>query len=227
MTQRVHIAVSYGGDVRTLTFRRSTASVALAATLLAAFVFLFAWPQPAAAHDALIDSSPAADSTVDTLPEELTLTFSAALIGGDGSTEIVVTDAAGESVTDGPAALDGALVTQPLVAEADAGEYHVLWKVVSSDGHPTSGEFAFTVTTSTLPTSAPSTPSAEESVAPAPDEPRETALAEDQSMESEASFSPGWLIAGAVVLLIVVFLLILLLRRRRPTDSGSDTSPEG
>lgn len=214
--------------MRTLTFRRPTASAALAATLLAAFVFLFAWPQPAAAHDALIDSSPAADSTVDTLPEELTLTFSAALIGGDGSTEIVVTDAAGESVTDGPAALDGALVTQPLVAEADAGEYHVLWKVVSSDGHPTSGEFGFTVTTSTLPTSEPSTaPSAEETVAPVPDETQTTAPAEDPNMESEASFSPGWLIAGAVVLLIVVFLLFLLLRRRRPADSGSATPPEG
>ena len=210
--------------MRTLTSRRSATPLALAATLLAAFVFLFAWPQSAAAHDALIDSSPAADSTVDTLPSELTLTFSAALIGGDGSTEIVVTDAAGDSVTDGPAQLDGAMVTQPLVAEADAGEYRVLWKVVSSDGHPTSGEFGFSVTTSTLASPDPqSTPTAEETVAPAPDE---SQAAEDPNMESQASFSPGWLIGGAVVVLIVIVLLVLLLRRRTPAKPESDAPAE-
>ena len=68
--------------MRTLTVRRSPALILLAATLLAAFLVLFAWPQPAAAHDSLIDSNPAADSTVETLPVELSLTFSAALIGG-------------------------------------------------------------------------------------------------------------------------------------------------
>ncbi|WP_194419949.1 copper resistance CopC family protein [Microbacterium abyssi] len=210
--------------MRTLTSSRSVAPLSLAATLLAAFVLLFAWPQPAAAHDSLVESSPAADSTVETLPGELSLTFSAALIGGDGSTEIVVTDAAGESVTDGPAELDGAMVTQPLVAEADAGEYHVLWKVVSSDGHPTSGEFGFTVATSTLaaePSAAPT-----ETVAPAPDETQAPAPADDPDMESGASFSPGWLIGGAVVLVVVAIALFLLLRRRRPRDSESDTPAE-
>ena len=57
--------------MRTLTARRSFAPLALAATLLAAFVFLFAWPQPAAAHDALVESSPAEGSTVDILPGEI------------------------------------------------------------------------------------------------------------------------------------------------------------
>lgn len=210
--------------MRTLISSRSTAPLALAATLLAAFVLLFAWPQPATAHDALVESSPAADSTVETLPGELTLTFSAALIGGDGSTEIVVTDAAGESVTDGAAELDGAMVTQPLVAEADAGQYQVLWKVVSSDGHPTSGEFAFTVATSTLPTEPSAAPT--ETVVPTPDETQTAAPAEDPNMESIASFSPGWLIGGAIVLLVVAILLFLLLRRRGPRDSESDTPAE-
>lgn len=214
--------------MRTLTIRRPATSVAIAATLLAAFVLLFAWPQPAAAHDALIDSSPAADSTVETLPGELTLTFSAALIGGEGSTEVVVTDAAGETVSEGEAELDGAKVTQPLVAEADAGEYHVLWKVVSSDGHPTSGEFGFTVSTSTLPASGSSSaPSADQTAAPEPDETQATTQTEAPTPESEASSPVGWIIAGAVVLLIIVFVLIVLLRRRKPVDPGSDTPSEG
>ncbi len=38
------------------------------------------------------------------MPATLTLTFSAKLIGGEGSTEVVVTDPDGNQVTDGPAA---------------------------------------------------------------------------------------------------------------------------
>lgn len=213
--------------MRTLTSRHSVSPVVLAAALLVAFAFLFAWPQPAAAHDALVESNPAADSTVETLPEALTLTFSAALIDGDGSTEIAVTDAEGTSVTDGPATVDGAMVTQTLVSEAGAGAYDVLWKVVSSDGHPTSGEFSFTVATSTLPAPAQSAaPTAEETTAPAPETTQSAVPAEDPNMEPVASFSPGWLIAGGVGLLIVVFLLVLLLRRRKPADSETDTPTE-
>jgi len=212
--------------VRTLTLRRSAAPIAVAATLLAAFIVLFSWPQSAAAHDSIIASDPAADSTVETLPEALTLTFSAALIDGNGATEIEVTDATGQSVTDGPAELDGAVVTQPLLTEAAAGEYHVEWKVVSSDGHPTDGDFRFTVTSSTLPTPEPtSSPTADETAAPAPDATASTAPADDASTGSEASFSPGWLIGGGAALIIVVVLLILLLRRRTPADSES-AAPE-
>lgn len=228
----MHMTFSYGGPVRTLTKSRTapstTVPLALAATLLAAFAFLFAWPQSAAAHDSLVDSNPAADSTVDTLPAELTLTFSAALIPGEGSTEIVVTDAAGNDVAEGEPVLDGAMVTQPLAAEADAGEYRVLWKVVSSDGHPTDGEFGFTVTTSTIaddePTPDPSaTETMEQHTLPTPDF---TKMPDGSTTDSGASFSPAWLIGGGIVVLIVVVLLILLLRPRKGTGSGSDTPAE-
>lgn len=213
--------------MRTLTSRRSPAPFALAATLLAAFFFLFAWPQSAAAHDALIESDPAADSTVETMPSQLTLTFSAAPIDGDGATEVVVLGPSGESVTDGAPTIDGATVTQPLVTEAEAGDYHVVWKIVSSDGHPTSEEFRFTVATSTLSTTEPtSEPTAEETAAPAPEESQaitETAAPDD---ESEASFSPVWIIVGAVIVLILVVLLVLFLRRRRKTNPESDAPAE-
>ena len=201
--------------MRTLTVRRSPAPIALAATLLAAFVILFAWPQPAAAHDSLIDSNPAADSAVDTLPEELTLTFSAALIGGEGSTDVVVTDAEGNDVTDGEATLDGAMVTQPLASEGSAGEYHVIWKVVSSDGHPTSGEFGFSVSTGTAGDTSPSaepTTEPEEATTTGPTAP---AAAEDPNMTSGFSVSAPWLIGGAVVLLISAVVVFMIVRSRR------------
>ena len=134
--------------MKTTARRLPAAPVALAAAFLTAFLVLFA-PLSASAHDSLLASSPEADSTVDTLPAELTLTFSAKLIDETGATEVVVTDPSGNSVTEGAATVEGAIVTQQLATEAPAGAYHVIWKVVSSDGHPTSGEFDFTVANST------------------------------------------------------------------------------
>ena len=209
--------------MRTLTVRRSPAPILLAATLLAAFLVLFAWPQPAAAHDSLIDSNPAADSTVETLPDELSLTFSAALIGGEGSTDVVVTDAEGTDVTDGEATLDGAMVVQPLASGGTAGQYHVIWKVVSSDGHPTSGEFGFSVSTGAAgdaPPAAEPTTEPEETTTAAPTVP----AAEDPSMTSGFSISAPWIIGGAVVLLIAAFIIFMVIRGRRgSSDPRSDS----
>jgi methionine-rich copper-binding protein CopC len=209
--------------VRILTVRRSRVPYALAVTLLVAFVMLFAWPQPAAAHDSLVDSDPAADSTVETLPDELTLTFSAALIGGEGSTDVVVTDADGNDVTDGEATLDGAMVVQPLASGA-SGQYHVIWKVVSSDGHPTSGEFGFSVSTgaagetpaSVEPTTPPGETSAPESAAPT--------VTEDPDMSSGFSLSAPWLIGAAVLLLIAAFTVFMVMRSRRGPDPHTDST---
>ncbi|MFB4352263.1 copper resistance protein CopC [Microbacterium sp. LS_15] len=209
--------------MKTVARRRPLVPVALAAALLTAFL-LFAAPLPASAHDSILGSSPEADSTVDTLPTTLTLTFSAKLIDGDGATEVVVTDASGASVTDGAAAVDGAIVTQPLVAEAAAGAYHVIWKIVSSDGHPTSGEFDFTVANSTVvaPTPDPSatpeaTPSAEATAAPAatPTPQPSASAAEDGS----SATTWIWLLAIAGVLAAAVAGVIAVALKGRARDA--------
>lgn len=217
--------------MQTTILRRSTAPLALAAALLAAFLVLFA-PLSASAHDALTASSPEADSTVDVLPAEITLTFSADLITGEGATEVQVTDAAGTPVTDGAAVTEGPTVTQPLVAEAEAGAYHVVWKVVSSDGHPTSGEYFFTVTNSTLPTTEPTpapTESSSSSFAPAPTAtPTATPTLTADDPANTAS-SPAWIwilvVLGILVIAAGITLAVILSRRRRSASpAGSDDS---
>ena len=100
---------------------------------------------PAWAHDELIGSSPAAGSEVDALPTEITLTFSGVLLDEAGATQIVVTDASGADITGGDPVLDGTKVTQPLAATPAPGVVTVVWRVVSSDGHPVSDQFTFTV----------------------------------------------------------------------------------
>lgn len=199
------------------------APAALAAALLTAFVVLFA-PLSASAHDALIASSPAADGTVETLPGEITLTFSEKLITGEGATEVVVTDAAGASVTDGPATVDGAIVTQPLAAEGDAGVYHVVWKIVSSDGHPTSGEFSFTVTTSTV-TAPTATPTATASTTPS-ETPEAVATQAPQDAVEGADPVGFWVLGIVGVLVVAAVVIVLLSRRGNRPPAGSDAPSE-
>ncbi|MFJ4252209.1 copper resistance protein CopC [Microbacterium sp. NPDC090003] len=219
--------------MQTTILRRSTAPLALAATLLTAFLVLFA-PLSASAHDDLISSSPAADSTVDVLPSEIVLTFNADLITGENATEVQVLDANENLVSEGAAVTEGATVTQPLMAAAEAGVYRVVWKVVSSDGHPTSEEFSFTVANSTDPTPTPtatetaSAPfaSAEPSASPSAS-PTTTATDDDAS----ASPSTAWIwilvVLGILVIAAGITLAVILSRRRRgasPTGSDGSTS---
>lgn len=199
--------------------------IAVATSLLAALLIL-ASPLSASAHDGLIASSPEAGSTVETLPGELTLTFSADLITGDGATQIVVTDANGEAVTDGDATVDGAIVTQPLIAEAAAGEYHVIWKVVSSDGHPTSDEYFFTVTTgSAAPTPTPTAAAPSTSATPQVTEtPAATTTTAPDTDDSATSAPAIWIVSIIGVLVVVGLIVWLTLRARRRTAS-TDSAP--
>lgn len=201
--------------------------------MLAAFLVLFAWPQSASAHDSLVESDPAADSTVETLPDQLTLTFSAALIGGDGASEVVVLDPEGNNVAEGAPELDGAMLTQKLGSGTVGGLYNVQWKVVSSDGHPTSDEFDFTVSTgSTGDAEVTAAPSDETTAAPDEASPPASAVPateDDTNMSSESSVAVPWVIGGAVVVLVAAFLVFLATRNRRSTTprADSDDSAEG
>lgn len=207
--------------MKTTARRIPTLPIALAATLLTAFLVMFA-PLSASAHDALLSSSPAADATVETLPGELTLTFSNKLIDGEGATEVVVTDAAGTVVSDGPATVNGAVVTQPLAAQGEAGAYHVVWKIVSSDGHPTSGEFGFSVATSTVvaPTEEPSTaPTDEATTAPPTTAPTQA--------PSEGDAVGPWLLAIIGGLVVIGVVVVLFSRRGNRGSASAQGSAEG
>lgn len=120
--------------------RRST--VAAFALLLGA---LFASPAaPAAAHDELVSSDPAPDEVLAETPEEITLTFSNVPMTGDDSVLVEVLDESCASVASGDPVVDGTAVTQALSGTIE-GAVIVRWRVVSSDGHPISDEFAFSV----------------------------------------------------------------------------------
>ncbi|MBP2457292.1 methionine-rich copper-binding protein CopC [Clavibacter michiganensis] len=115
---------------------------------------------PASAHDYLVSSSPAAGSTIDQPPSEVTLTFNDVILdlgtsGGDASTgsasaaggssivQVTGPDAQGTHFETGCATNAGRTVSVP-VALGGSGQYTVTWRVVSADGHPVSDSIAFT-----------------------------------------------------------------------------------
>jgi copper resistance protein C len=167
----------------------------IAVVLVAALLGLLATTSTAQAHERLTASEPAADAVLPAVPTRVQLTFSGAV----SSPTMVLRNGTGDQVSDGEPLLDGALVTLPLQETLPNGAYTVEWRVVSSDGDPVSGDFAFTVSAPVTAAPAPS------SATPAP-----TSAAAGTSVRPEgvqdignSSVAP-WLVGGAAALALVV-----------------------
>jgi len=116
---------------------------AFSAATIAALVLLVA--APAYAHNYLVESTPSEGSTLTQLPEEFSVSTSDTLLdlaGDGGGFAIQVVDTAGNYFGDGCYTIrDETLSTA--AALGDAGEYTMLWQLVSADGHTISGEIGF------------------------------------------------------------------------------------
>lgn len=126
--------------------RIRTTTLAAAAALLS--IMLFA--APAAAHDQLVGSDPAADAQLIEAPTSIRLEYSAELLDlGETSTIVFVVEAeADENAKNwvaGVPEVDHHMLTVPLEAGMPAGAYEIRWQVVSSDGHQITGIVPFTI----------------------------------------------------------------------------------
>ena len=212
------------------------------ATLLLGAGLTLAVATPAQAHDELVSSYPEASSTITGSPAEITLSFSGELIAGMQSAAVEVIAPDGQNIaTDAPSE-DGTSITQHLAPNPPAGLFTVRWKVVSSDGHPISGEYTYTV----APTDAvPSSPAATPSTAPQTPAPTATATEApaDNGYGGETSgggdtFAILAVVGGVVVLggALVIVLMVGRERRRRDradaaraardTPAGKDSTDE-
>lgn len=116
---------------------------ALFGALFVAAAVLFA-AAPASAHDTAESSSPAQGAIVATPPEKVSITFNKDPLAL--GSQIQVKDAAGTNWAEGAVEIVDNVASQKLRAGAPAGEFTVVWRVVSSDSHPIEGTFRFTAT---------------------------------------------------------------------------------
>jgi len=170
----------------------------------AAVALLVAAPVPAYAHDELIGSDPENGVVLDVAPEQIDLRYSAEPLAEPGSTQVRVVDPAGAEVQSGdPEVVDNGVIQAISADSAAVGTYTVTWRVVSSDGHPISGELTFSV--------------GEESEPVAPQD--------DVDAPSDAILPPVatvvWIVIGLVVVALGGALVAVLTVRARRRDGDA------
>ncbi|HWH96867.1 MAG TPA: copper resistance protein CopC [Pseudolysinimonas sp.] len=121
---------------------RGPLAIFAAALLIGATVLVAA---PVSAHSVLVDSTPAEGETLTELPEAFSVTANETLLdlGGQGVFLLQIRDAAGAYYGDGCVEVVDATMSAPAVIGA-SGKYTMIWRIVSADGHPVSGEVDFT-----------------------------------------------------------------------------------
>jgi copper resistance protein C len=180
---------------------------------------------PAAlAHDALKSSSPAKDAKVSSL-ETIKLEFTSKV----QVPVVVLRTKGGESVKLAKAEVDERTVTAEVTEPLPSGAYVIGWRVVSSDGHPITGEIPFTVKaadptpTASDPAEATPAPSASESAVPAASDSAAPATSAAPSAADAAPASadeqsdgglPMWVWVVGVLLVVLGVGAWLATRRR-------------
>ncbi|MET7392079.1 copper resistance CopC family protein [Dactylosporangium sp. NPDC005572] len=132
---------------RTRNGRRPAAAI-LAGALIGVAAVLVA-PAPAFAHAALRGTVPTTGAYLAQAPDLVTMTFSDP--PNPALARVVVRDAAGADLTEGPPTADGRTLVQRVRTATTGGTIAVSYRVVSADGHPIEGTFAFTLATAPSP----------------------------------------------------------------------------
>ena len=197
-----------------------------AATLaLAAVVPAVSLAPPASAHDQVVSTSPADGASVAALTK-VSVSFSEPVLDVASANRIVVTGPDG--AVSGELTTADKVITYTFASPLPGGAYRVQWRAASSDGHPVSGTFSFTVkaaaTTPPMSTAtAAGTPTASASVtatplATTPATTQATTAPADQPASSSSSWGP-WLL-GALVLAALAATALIVSAKRRAGDEG-------
>ncbi|MFI9638604.1 copper resistance protein CopC [Micromonospora sp. NPDC051925] len=121
---------------------RTTRSAVLLGLLLALLSVPLVPATPAAAHAALVATSPVRDAVIGAPPGEVVLVFSEAVSPVTGRVQVLGPD--GRRVTVGEPVARGATLRIPVrVPDRPLGTYLVSYRVISADSHPVAGSFTY------------------------------------------------------------------------------------
>jgi methionine-rich copper-binding protein CopC len=193
------------------TFKTRLRLAAIAAILIPAATAA----SPALAHDSLSSTNPAQNTVVTHSPETVSLTLSEPPADSKNLnlSTITVTDGAGKTVSDGQVTVYGPKLSTNLT-EGSPGIYKVLWRAVSSDGHPIEGSYTFTVQAPAGQTSTPSTPSAA-----APSASPAASTTEERAEGPNNDSAPLALGIAAVILAVAIGAVLVLRNRGKNTGA--------
>ncbi|WP_026542067.1 copper resistance CopC family protein [Paenarthrobacter nicotinovorans] len=208
------------------TIRPLLAAVVAALAFASALLFSAA---PASAHDVAESTTPANGTAVAEVPASVSITFNnRPLAIGSG----VTVTAAGENWADGPVEIIDNQAVQKLREGAPAGEYTVVWRVVSSDSHPIEGTFTFTATAgSTTPGgsagASPSVPASSSAAVPTAGTGAPATGKSEPAADASQPFP--WSIVGLAVVAVGLVIFLAVTARRKlaaSNDSEGDSAAE-
>jgi methionine-rich copper-binding protein CopC len=190
--------------------------VAFTAVMFPAALFSAA---PAFAHDVAESTAPANGSTVASVPDSVSITFSnrPLLLGS----QIRVNDASGQNWADGSVEIVDNVVSQKLRTGGPAGAFTVVWRVVSSDSHPIEGTFGFTAKAgSTTPGGASSSTQPSAAVPTAGTVAPGSTTTPEKAPDVSQPFPWSIVVFAAVAVALLAFLGVTARRRLAGGDSG-------
>ncbi|MET0783466.1 MAG: copper resistance CopC family protein [Leifsonia flava] len=207
--------------------RRRLGLVGAGVAVLAASVLGVAGP--ASAHNYPVSSTPAEGSTVTEQPGTVSLTTNDNLLSFGNGSAIEVSGPASDPRFYG----DGCSRIVDATIETDAqlgqpGTYTVTWQVVSTDGHPVSGEYQFEwapadgTELAEGSATAPTCATAEAEAPAAESEDGSDDSTTDAAATSASSLGDLLWIAGALAVVVLAVVVTLLVLRRRNPDAPSD-----
>ncbi len=175
-----------------------------AAALLALLFAVTGGVSTAFAHTQLVNSVPAAGSSLERTPGSIQLSFTEPIDAQVAS--VVVVGPKGERLAVGPPRQSGSGIMQPITASRVAGRIRVAYRVISLDGHPVSDSFSFTVRKGD-----PNAPLA----------PKQTTTP-GAGAGTDNGMSTGLVAGGIAVIALLVAGAVVARRRARPADSAGE-----
>jgi copper resistance protein C len=174
-----------------------------------AFLTSLLFSTSAQAHDQLLDIDPAPKAILEEGSFTVTLTFDNPLleIAGESNAELSTRLVGADDWVSHEVSIDDRVLTAE-ISLSEPGDYELRWQVVSSDGHPITGESSFTL-------NVPAPTTGDEPIEPVVIAPNPSGT--DSSNQGSLT---GFYIGLAMVALGAVFAPIGLLMRRRAKKSG-------
>jgi len=117
---------------------------AISRMALATILFTFSAMSPASAHTSVVKTTPSYKSTLEQMPESISIEFTDVLmtLGEKKVNSIEVRDPEGSIVPVGQSTVDQRTLTVQLPARSYSdGTYLISYRVVSADGHSISGSY--------------------------------------------------------------------------------------
>jgi len=182
--------------------------LSLALVGVAAAAFVLAAAAPAAAHNYVVDSTPAEGEVLTALPEAWeVVTNETMLYADDAVFGLWARDADGLFYGDGCVEVsDSRMSAAPVIGAP--GDYTLVYALISADGHPLTGEIPFEW-------------AGEAEVATGSAEPARCGAAPSEPDAAAPSSDAIWIVAAVGAVAAAVIVAVLLTRRRKRRDDSN------